>query len=230
MNKYSQDIFGVIRGIGLVANASLKSQEAYAKHIWSHSSVREAFENNAKEVAECGKKIISNPSQELQNINHIMKETVERSSIVATGLKQFMSNGRTSEPIGSIQISDDTSSKSFSSIKNIKNLDIASITLKELENLLAEHNKIRDVNLRMDDNFKAKKTRNADKIFKSIEKKADNIETIAQKPKVHIEPTSNVINDEKKVENMMNFITNYDKKSEETNTNEFFAVKVPEVR
>lgn len=222
MSKYPQDIFGILRGISLVASASIRSQETYLKHIWSHSSVRDAIENSAKQTSECGKKVINNPSQEFQNINHYVKESFLRSSVVLEGLRQYMSNGRTSEPIGAIEISEDSKIKSYSTIKNIKNLDIASITLKELENLLAEHNKIRQVNLKIDNNFKPKKSK-ADK----VEQKEDPLVKIKPIVFPKIEPTASIVKDEKQVENVMKFITNYDK--EPINAKETMSSSVQEV-
>jgi aarF domain-containing kinase len=210
----SQDILGLIRGIQLVASASVKTQEAYLKHLWSHSSVREAAEKSAMQTSECGKKFMSNPSQELQNVGNMLKETLERSSVVVEGIRQYTASGRSSYPVGEMEITSDT--KSYSSVKNIKNLDIASITLKELENLLAEHNKMRQVSLRLDENVKP--------VSKSPKKAEIKIEAIVsppvaaptpaptpKPPKPKIEPTSNIVNDEKQVESMLKFITNYDR-------------------
>ena len=214
MNKYTQDIFGIIRGIQLVANASIKTQEAYLKHIWSNSSVREAIDNNLKQTSECGKKVVNNPSQELQNISNILKESVSRSSVVVDGFREYMSHGRSSVPIGSLSFSNDKTSKSFTSLNNIKDLDIASITLKELENMLAEHNKIREVNLRIEENVKPKKHKKV-----KHEGKLDLIENIPV-TSTHSEPqietimqkaSPSILQDEKKVETMMSFITNFDK-------------------
>ena len=214
MNKYTQDIFGIIKGIQLIANASLKTQEAYLKHIWSNSSVREAIDNNLKQTAECGKKVMSNPSEELQNINNILKESVSRSSVVVDGLRQYMSSGRSSLPIGSLDFSNDKTSKSYSSLNNIKDLDIASITLKELENMLAEHNKIREVNLRIDEKVKPKKHKKI-----KHEGKLDLIENIPvtsthSEPQIEVvkqKASPSVLQDEKQVQTMMSFITNFDK-------------------
>lgn len=209
MSKYPHDLFGILRGIQLVASASLKSQEAFLKEVWSHSSVREAISNNIKQTSECGKKVIDNPAKEFQNINVFLKESFERSSVAMEGLRQYMSNSRSSFPIGAIEISEDKKSKSYSSIKNIKNLDIASITLKELENVLAEHNKIREVNLRLDENFVPKKTKDDKDNHKVTQKATKSLQDNLKEEKP--EPPPSVIEDEKKVENMMKFITNYDK-------------------
>jgi hypothetical protein len=203
MSKYSHDLIGLLRGASLIASASIRSQEQYLKHIWSHSSVREAVENGVKQTSECTKKVINSPSQEFQNINDLVKESVQRSSIVIEGLRQYMSNGRSSMPVGSFELSSDEKSKSYSTIKNIQNLDIASITLKELENLLAEHNKIREVNLKIDSEFKPKKTK------KKKEAEPPKVEEVRKV----VEPTLSVINDEKQVETMMNFITNFDRQA-----------------
>lgn len=217
MSKYSQDIIGILRGIGLIASASIRTQEQYVKHLWSHSSVREAVENGVKQTSECGKKVVNNPSQEIQNLGNFLKESVERSSVVAEGFRQYMSNGRSSMPMGAIELSHDDKTKSYSTIKNIPNLDIASITLKELENLLAEHNKIREVNLKIDDDFKAKKSK---------KKKAPKIEELKVSPVEPVSVSPNVIEDEKQVESVMNFITNFDRKPGDEKVEK---VAVPEV-
>lgn len=221
MSKYSQDLIGLLRGAGLIASASLRAQEQYFKHIWSHSSVREAVESGIKQTSECGKKIAQNPSQEFQNINQFVKESVERSSVVVEGLRQYMSNGRSSMPVGAVELAPDSSSKSYSTIKNIKNLDIASITLKELENLLAEHNKIREVNLKIDDDFKPTKAKK-----KKDEKLPKIKEVKISKPIEAVSASPNVIEDEKQVENMMKLITNFDRSPVDE---KFEKVAVPEV-
>jgi aarF domain-containing kinase len=206
----SQDILGLIRGIQLVANASLKTQEAYLKHLWSHSSVREAVEKSAIQTSECGKKVMRNPGEELQNVGRILKETFERSSVVVDGIKQYTAASKNSSyPFNDLEISG--GSKSFSSIKNIQNLDIASITLKELENLLAEHSKLRDVNLRIDT---SNKVESQEKPTVKSEPKVK--ETLIEKPlrtspQPQAEIVTNIANDEKQVESVMKFITNYDR-------------------
>ncbi|KAG5680779.1 hypothetical protein PVAND_010265 [Polypedilum vanderplanki] len=250
MSKYSSDLIGILRGAQLVASASIKSQEQYLKHIWSHSSVRDAIETNVKQTQECTKKIIENPAQEFQNVNHYIKETFGRGSVVVEGLRQYMANGRSSEPIGVIEVSEDSKSKSYSTIKNIQNLDIASVTLKELENLLAEHNKIREVNLSIDENFKPKKSKNEKALI--IEPSKEII--LEPKKEIILQPNKDIIvhpenesiskpdnivdamssvqpnktvEDEKQVDDMMKFITEYDKKPNSSATEN---KGVPEVR
>lgn len=210
----TQDILGLIRGIQLVAGASVKTQEAYLKHLWSHSSVRDAIEKSAIQTSECGKKIMTNPGLELQNVGSALKETFERSAVVVEGIRQYTAAGRTSHPIGDIEMTNDT--RSYSTIKNIKNLDIASITLKELENLLSEHNKLRQVNLRLDDSFKpkpknAKAQNESDTVKAALKTFKSSVTPSPSPPKPKIEPTASIANDEKQVESMMKFITNYDR-------------------
>lgn len=213
----SQDILGLLRGIQLVAGASVKTQEAYLKHLWSHSSVRDAIEKSANETSELGKKVVANPAQELQNVGNLLKETLERSSVVVEGIRQYTASGRTSHPMANIEV--ENGRKTYSTIKNIKNLDIASITLKELENLLAEHNKFREVNLRLDDNFKPKSPlKKAEIEIESVKvepmAKVESVKiTRSAPPKPKVEPSTSIVNDEKQVESVMKFITNYDRSS-----------------
>lgn len=224
----SQDILGIIRGIQLVANASLKTQEAYLKHLWSNSSVREVIERNVEQTAECGKKVMTNPTQELQNIGSAVKETFERSAVVIEGIRRYTASGRTTYPVGEIEMSNDT--KSYSSIKNIKNLDIASITLKELENLLTEHNKMREVNLRLDESFKPKPNRSKKVKLEPVvvPVKVDPVVQTASLLKPAIDPTPSIAKDEKQVESMLKFITNYDRQQASTSSANIES-SVPEV-
>lgn len=226
----SQDILGIIRGIQLVANASVKTQEAYLKHLWSHSSVRDAIEKSATPTIECGNKMIKNPAEELQKVGNLLKETLERSSVVVEGIKQFSASKRASSAyFDDIEISQGT--KSYSSIKHIPNLDIASITLKELENLLSEHSKLRDVSLRID-SANTSKAKPQEKLVVKAEPLVFQPETqkpVRKPPQPDEEQMKNITNDEKKVESVMKFITNFEREPE-TSSNEKSKSFVPEVR
>jgi hypothetical protein len=184
-----------------VAGASVKTQEAYLKHLWSHSSVREAIEKSSLQNCECGKNFLANPGQELQRVGKILEETVSRSSVVFEGIRQYSANGRASTNlVNSVEAKNE--SKDFSS--TYRNLDIASITLKELENLLAEHNKLRDVNVTV----KPKKEEPAKP--KPVEAvKAEEVKPAPPKPRV--DPPPSVSKDEAQVESVMKFITNYER-------------------
>lgn len=213
----SQDIYGIIRGIQLVMTASARTQEEYLRHLWSHSSIRDLLEKNIAQTQQCGKKVFENPTKELETIGNALKETLERSSLVAEGVRKYAQSDRKSHLFSSSYSDQLTSdSKPFSAIKGIENLDIASITLKELENLLAEHNKIRgDFPVRNIDAVKVeKKPVDAPKIEPV---KVVNIEAVASaavpEPTTPPSPpapiSNNLDKDTKKVESMINLISNY---------------------
>lgn len=210
----AQDILGLIRGIQLVLGASVKTQEAYLKHLWSHSSVRDAIEKSTSQTSECGKKVITNPSQELQKVGKILQETFARSSVVVEGIRQYSAGGKSSSNLRN-ESGASSDAKSYS--PSIRNLDIASITLKELENLLAEHNKMRDVNV---------KPKEVKKVEKESVKDKEEVK-VAPTPKPRIEPTASIANAEKQVESVMKFITNYDRPAETSSI--FVNSSVPEV-
>jgi hypothetical protein len=121
------------------------------------------------------------------------------------GIRQFAASARSSNAVGNFENFSETKSSS-----TIKNLDIASITLKELENLLAEHNKMREVNLRLDEKPKLKKPKKVEMKPEPavVEVKVDPVPVPA---KIKVEPAPNITKDEKQVESVMNFITNYDR-------------------
>lgn len=208
----SSDILGLIRGIQLVAGASAKTQEAYLKHLWSHSSVRDAIEKSSSQTSECGKTIITNPGQELQKVGKILQETFARSSVVVEGIRQFSAGGRSSShALSNSEVFSDNKSLSSS----IKNLDIASITLKELENLLSEHNKMRDVNVKPKEVVKMKKVEVKVKPLPAPQKQEVKPQKQEVKPpKPYIAPTASIADAEKQVESVMKFITNYDRPTE----------------
>jgi aarF domain-containing kinase len=214
----SQDILGLIRGIQLVAGASVKTQEAYLKHLWSHSSVRDAIEKSTSQSSGCSKNVITNPGQELQKVGKILQETFARSSVVVEGIRQYSAGGRPSMgSLSNAEVLDDN--KPYS--PSLKNLDIASITLKELENLLAEHNKMRDVDV------KPKKVKKVVEQVK-VTKPPPVQEVKFTPPKPIVEPTASIANDEKQVESVMKFITNYDRSVEPT-ASDLVNSQVPEV-
>ncbi|CAO1403060.1 unnamed protein product [Diamesa serratosioi] len=226
----SQDLIQLIKGIQLVANASVKTQQKYLKHLLSHSSVVEVLEKGAKQSQEFGKQIIDNPSQEVEKLNKIIKEAFERTSVVAEGIKYYK-NSAISPPV-TMEISD--GQKSFTRIKDIGNLDIASITLNELESLLQEHSKHREATLKPQEystpKWLSKKTIQRQKsiptvpdvnivtaetrIDKQEPVKTIKIESIsAPKKTPKAVPSAAVTNDENNIKNMLSFITNYDKEA-----------------
>lgn len=227
----SQDLIQLIKGIQLVANASIKTQQKYLKHLLSHSSVVEVLEKGAKQSQEFGKQVIDNPSQEIEKLNKIMKEAFERTSVVADGIKYYK-NSTISPPV-TMEISD--GQKSFTRIQDLGSLDIASITLKELENLLQEHSKHREATLKPQEfstpKWLSKKTIQRQKSIPTVSEVAAETKVVTEEPvkvvKVEpisvpiktkpstpkAEPTASVTNDENNIKNMLSFITNYDKEA-----------------
>lgn len=206
----SQDVVALLRGIQLVLGATKQTQEAYLKHLWSHSSVRELVEKGADQTSENCKRVISNPGQELQNVGNMLKETLERTSVVVEGVRQYATSSRSTPAMSEVYI--DKHSKTYSTIKNIPNLDIASVTLKELENLLAEHNKIREVNLRIDST--PQKPKKVEVKFVKAEEPVKEIPKAKPlPPKPKIEQPESIAEDEQQVASVMKFITNYDRET-----------------
>lgn len=229
----SQDIFGIIRGIQLVLNASARTQEEYLRHLWSHSSIRDLLEKNIAQTQQCGKKVFENPTKELESIGNVLKETLERSSLVAEGVRKYAQSERTSQFFSSgDQLT--SSSKPFSAIKGLENLDIASITLKELENLLSEHNKIREVNLRNDNVAVEKKQQVAPKVepvkVVGIEAKASVPDSQSTRSPPPAPASINLDKDTKKVESMISLISNYsDDRKSDADPQHVMSSAVPEV-
>lgn len=85
MSQVRKDIFGVLKGLQLVASESLKLQESYAKHVWANSSIRSAFEETKSEL----KNQISSPSY--KSLDKLAQESFQRTSMVCEGVKAFTS-------------------------------------------------------------------------------------------------------------------------------------------
>lgn len=164
----SSDILGVLRGLKLVLDAACKSNESYASHIWANSSVKEVLEKSVDCSKGLASSITKNPKDELEKLNSLLKETIERSSVVLQGVRQYsVASSPAVEPIEVDATFDPalqtdvsanvakTSTKSVITDKPLKTpklseVDISSITLKELEDLLAKHGKKRALSLQHD--------------------------------------------------------------------------------
>lgn len=239
-----KDLLGLMKGIQMISCASVRTQEAYLKQIWSNSSIRDVLEQNLAQTQNCTKKIISNPAEELKQISKIIQETLDRSSVVVEGITRYNTAGTVSNASSSSEPVAETSN-----IKaDLKNLDIASITLKELENLLSEHSKNREVSLRIED--KNKKIADEKKVNDVVKPEpAQPIATTSAQPVVEksqsppIETKEEKVvevkkrasekdfeKDEKSVKNMMNLISNYQKpESSSSSDSDPVKIVVPEV-
>lgn len=49
MSQIRKDLFGVLKGIQMVASEGVRLQENYAKHIWSNSSVKSLLDETTNE-------------------------------------------------------------------------------------------------------------------------------------------------------------------------------------
>lgn len=140
---------------------------------------------------------------------------MDRSSVVVEGIKQY-GTANTNFSVESV--------KEFatpSKITDLKNLDIASITLKELENLLSEHNKNRMVSLRVEQES-SKPKKSSKKTENIVEPTPMNpVVPLAAKPILSVSPINPsfkptekaILDDEKKVQNVLSFISSYDKEN-----------------
>jgi aarF domain-containing kinase len=208
----TQDLFAVLKGLDIITRAAVKHNDIHLKHLWANSSIREILQQNTKSSEECLKKIISNPSKELEAFSKTVMETLERSSVVVDGVKQFATTN-SKEP--SVVTTDNKK-------LDIANLDMASITLKELENLLSEHNKNREVTLKIDGVDASKPVEESVRESKNYERLANeqirqSTSKIDYQNSVNSKPTkvsSNLFTkDEQNIKKMMSFISNYDKDS-----------------
>lgn len=139
----------------------------------------------------------------------MLRESLDRSSVVVEGIKQY-GTANTNFSVESV--------KEFatpSKITDLKNLDIASITLKELENLLSEHNKNRMVSLRVEQES-SKPKKSSKKIENIVEPTPINPVSILSVSPINpsFKPTEKaILDDEKKVQNVLSFISSYDKEN-----------------
>ncbi|CAD7086604.1 unnamed protein product [Hermetia illucens] len=146
-----QDIRGILRGFQILVDASRKENAANLQRLWANSSFKEVVESNLESTKKCVNQVASNPGKEFENLLNLVKESYERTSVVVEGVKQ-LSNAklRTSDNRGEVKAPPEQEPPSPGSL-DPSNLDISSITLKELEQLLSQHNKNRKVSLRLKD-------------------------------------------------------------------------------
>ncbi|XP_058451192.1 atypical kinase COQ8B, mitochondrial [Malaya genurostris] len=199
-----QDALALLRALKLIAEASAKTQSDYARHLWVNSSVRELLERQLQQSEDTVKKILQNPSQELEKAGGLLKETLERTAVVAEGLKQLTAISVSKAggfPGGSPNFMNDNVSqqqpkRTDDGTSDIGNLDISKITLKELEAILSEHNKNRKINL----TFEGEKLKQNE-----TKKELDSVVNLTSNP---IQPKP-LTADEKQVEKMMNIVSSY---------------------
>lgn len=183
----TKDTLAVLKGLQLIAKASVKTNEEYLRHLWSNSSIRDVISSNCEQAKQFTDKITRNPNKEFENIANTLKETVERSSVVAESLYRFgVSQSATLQKINEIS---NKPKEMVNSVTSAGQLDISEITLKELEQYLS--------------NQYNKKTEEEPK----TEYKAEPIDFNAQ-PSSTVN-TKQLLNDEKYVKEWMQFIAEH---------------------
>ncbi|XP_035902360.1 atypical kinase COQ8B, mitochondrial [Anopheles stephensi] len=222
----AQDAVGILRGLKIVADAVGKSQSEYAKHLWANSSVREVLEQQLSTREQSVKQVLNNPTKELEKAGGMLRETIERTAVVAEGLRQLtvaampkvgplspeaFLNQRV-QPSGTV-----SSTTTDGQPGDIASLDISKITLKELESILSEHSKNREIKLSLD-NGKQSTVKAAEPAIATETPAAPQHTTTPQtnlppEParKEPIRPTKAFTRDEQQIEKMLHFVSSYDK-------------------
>lgn len=138
----SRDTLALLKGLQLIAKASVRTNEEYFRHVWANSSFRDVVASNCAEAKRFTRKLTTQPGKEYENVSSMLRETVERSALVVESLSKF----------GASQMNIPEKMQDFTnapkevvkSASNAGNLDISAITLKELEQYLSNqynHNK-----------------------------------------------------------------------------------------
>lgn len=184
----SKDTLAVLKGLQLVAKASVQTNEEYLRHLWANSSVRDIIKGNCEYAKQFTDKITKNPDKEFESVASILKETVDRSSLVAESLYRYgVSQSATLEKINEIS---QKPREVVNTVTNAGHLDISAITLKELEQYLSNQ-----TNRKYEENVPTsiEQSRNAD---------------LDAQPSSTIDPKQ-MLNDEKYVKEWMQFISQH---------------------
>ncbi|GAB0089732.1 aarF domain-containing protein kinase 4 [Sergentomyia squamirostris] len=182
-----QDLTAVLRGFQIVIEATAKTQEQCVQRLWANSSVREIVRESSENSSKCLNKFLQNPSKEISSVSDILKEAAERGSMVFEGIRQYTASAVKIDTKGVTSVA-----------RDLGDIDIASLTLKELENYLSQGGK-----------------RSAE-AGKEAFRKEDFVGT-------PVPPTASVAEDEKYVKEWVSFIAKHDGKPEESKE----AVPVP---
>lgn len=131
----SRDTLALLKGLQLIAKASARTNEEYLRHLWANSSFRDVVASNCVDAKRFTEKLTTQPGKEFQNVTSALRETVERSALVAESLSKFgASQLNISDKVNEITNAPKDVAKMVS---NSGNLDISAITLKELEQYLS---------------------------------------------------------------------------------------------
>ncbi|XP_018796940.1 PREDICTED: aarF domain-containing protein kinase 4 [Bactrocera latifrons] len=176
MARSAQDALAVLRGIQLVVEALCREQSALCKNRWNQSSARELLQGNLQQSANYIQKVGEQPAEEFKRLQQLLRETSERTCVVIEGLRQLgvakqpcdlrmsqqklqraMSDAFDGSNVGDKQqpssLKPNTSASNRDNNKaagqlDAEHLDISSITLNELQDILSKRNKDRHISLR----------------------------------------------------------------------------------
>lgn len=131
----AKDTLAVLKGLQLIAKAAVQTNEEYMRHLWANSSVRDVISSNCEHAKRFTNRITTNPNKGFEDVANALKETVERSSVVAESLYRFgVSQSTTIQKINEIS---NKPKDVVNTVTSAGQLDISAITLKELEQYLS---------------------------------------------------------------------------------------------
>ncbi|XP_050083086.1 atypical kinase COQ8B, mitochondrial [Anopheles aquasalis] len=222
----AQDAVGMLRGLKLVAEAAGRTNSDYARHVWANSSVRELLEQQLNAGEQTIKQVLNNPAKEMEKAGGVLRETLERTGVVAEGLRQLTvaalpkvaplsADGLLPPRVHAAASGSDGLAATPERQGDIASLDISKITLKELESILSEHSKNREIRLgtRRTSSMQTEAARAGVAPEEPTKQETELPQTTVAKERP---PTISkaVTQDEKQIEKMMQFVSSYDKQRE----------------
>ncbi|XP_049538342.1 atypical kinase COQ8B, mitochondrial [Anopheles darlingi] len=222
----AQDAVGMLRGLKLVAEAAGRTNSDYARHVWANSSVRELLEQQLNAGEQTIKQVLNNPAKEMEKAGGMLRETLERTGVVAEGLRQLtvaalpkvapLSADTLLPPrVPTASGGSDGVAAAPEKQGDIASLDISQITLKELESILSEHSKNREIRLgtKRTSAMQTEAAATPQVPEESPKQETEIPQTTVPKERPPIISKA-VTQDEKQIEKMMQFVSSYDKQGE----------------
>lgn len=185
----SRDLSGILRGMQIVAEALAKHQTSHAKQFWANSSIRRGLEEGVTALQSKANSVLKDPGKELENVGNALKEALERSSTVTSGIREFAST-----PAASSEETGPTSSPGSDGKINLANLDVSSVTLTELEQILSE--------------IKQKKVRLR---YEEDQRKLKSERVAAVPPEPSVQRAPEAVKGTEQVKNILDVVANYRK-------------------
>lgn len=197
-----QDLLAIMRGVQMVASESIKVHQSYLRHLWSNSSIKDLYDVNMKSTQTRANDVLKNPGKELDSLSKFVKEGIERTSVVAQGLRHY----KTPTNISDESKINTKSHKNHARVTDIGNIDISTITLNELENLISTHNKNRSTKREIVIPKSSANATSSTNLVKESSKPSGNSNTVSE-----YKPADSMAHDESKVKNFMNLVSSYDR-------------------